>query len=94
MLKKLFDFKLSKPLLIAKIVMLVCFAVAIVITWFGLKEVMDVKHMKTVLDTTKPTMGMILSFLAGKYLGWVGLALVIGIGSFVGTRFVLNNKKA
>ncbi len=94
MLKKLFDFKLSKPLVIAKIVMLICFAVAIVIFCFGVKEIIDVKHMKTVLDTTKPTMGMILNFLAGKYLGWVGLAVVIGAASFIGTRFVLNNKKA
>ena len=94
MLKKLFDFKMSKPLVIAKIIMMICFVVAIVIFCFGVKEIIDVKHMKTVLDTTKPTMGMILNFLAGKYLCWVGLALVIGIGSFVGTRFVLNNKKA
>ena len=94
MLKKLFDFKLSKPLVIAKIFMLICFAVAIVIFSFGVKEIIDVKHMKTLLDTTKPTMGMILNFLAGKYLGWVGLAVVAGLGAYVGTRFVENNKKA
>ena len=94
MLKKLFDFKLSKPLLIAKIFMLICFVVAIVIFCFGVKEIIDVKHMKTLLDTTKPTFGMILDFLAGKYLGWVGLALVVGVGAYVGTRFVENNKKA
>ena len=94
MLKKLFDFKLSKPLVIAKIIMLICFVAAIVIFCFGVKEIIDVKHMKTLLDTTKPTMGMILNFLAGKYLGWVGLAVVVGAGSFVGTRFVMNNKKA
>lgn len=94
MLKKLFDFKLSKPLVIAKIFMLICFAVAIVIFSFGVKEIIDVKHMKTLLDTTKPTMGMILNFLAGKYLGWVALAVVAGLGAYVGTRFVENNKKA
>ena len=93
MLKKLFDFKLSKPLLIAKIIMLICFVVAIVIFCFGVKEIIDVKHMKALLDTKKPTFGMILDFLAGKYLGWVGLALVAGVGTYVGTRFVENNKK-
>ena len=93
MLKKLFDFKLSKPLVIAKVFMLLCFAVAIVIFSFGVKEIIDVKHMKTLLDTTKPTMGMILDFLAGKYLGWVGLAVAVGLGAYVGTRFVENNKK-
>ena len=94
MLKKLFDFKLSKPLLIAKIFMLICFVVAIVIFCFGVKEIIDVKHMKTLLDTTKPTFGMILDFLMGKYLGWVALAVVVGAGAFLGTRFVENNKKA
>lgn len=38
-------------------------------------------------------MGMILDFLAGKYLDWVGLAVVAGLGAYVGTRFVENNKK-
>ena len=94
MLKKLFDFKLSKPLVIAKIIMLLCFIVAIVIFAFGVKEIIDVKHMKTLLDTNKPTFGMILDFLMGKYLGWVALAVVVGASAFLGTRFVENNKKA
>lgn len=94
MLKKLFDFKLSKPLLIAKIFMLICFVVAIVIFCFGVKEIIDVKHMKEILDTTKPTMGMILNFLLKKYLCWVGLAVAAGAGTFLITRFVQNNKKA
>ena len=94
MLKKLFDFKMCKPLVIAKIIMLIFFVAAIVIFCFGIKEIIDVKHMKTLLNTNKPTMGMILNFLAGKYLTWAGLAVVIGGGAFVGTRFVTNNKKA
>ena len=94
MLKKLFDFKLSKPLLIAKIFMLICFVVAIVIFCFGVKEIIDVKHMKELLAVTRPTMGMVLDFLLKKYLGWVGLAVVAGVGTYLITRFVENNKKA
>ncbi len=94
MLKKLFDFKLSKPLLIAKIFMLICFVVAIVIFCFGVKEIIDVKHMKELLAVTRPTMGMVLDFLLKKYLGWVGLAVVAGAGTYLITRFVENNKKA
>ena len=92
--EELFDFKMCKPLVIAKIIMLIFFGAAIVIFCFGVKEIIDVKHMKTLLNTNKPTMGMILNFLAGKHLGWAGLAVVIGGGAFVGTRFVTNNKKA
>ena len=72
MLKNLFDFKMRKPLVIAKSIMLIFFVAAIVIFCFGVKEIIDVKHMKTLLNTNKPTMGMILNFLAGKYLGWAG----------------------
>lgn len=93
MLKKLFDFKLSKPLLIAKIIMLVCFAVAIVITYFGLKEVVDVKHMKDVLAVTKPTMGQVLAYLLKKYEIWAGLIAVGGGAGYLITRFIQNNKK-
>lgn len=93
MLKKLFDFKLSKPLLIAKIVMLVCFVAAIVITYFGLKEIVDVKHMKTVLEATKPTMGQVLVYLLKKYEIWAGLLVVGGGAGYLITRFIQNNKK-
>ena len=93
MLKKLFDFKLSKPLLIAKIVMLVCFAVAIVITWFGLKEVMDVKHMKTVLDAIRPTMGAVLGYLVKKYVGYAAAIAAVGGAGYLITRYVENNKQ-
>ena len=93
MLKKLFDFKLSKPLLIAKIVMLICFAAAIVITWFGLKEVMDVKHMKTMLDMTRPTMGAVLVYLVKKYVGYAAAIAAVGGAAYLITRYVENNKK-
>lgn len=92
MLKKLFDFKLSKPLLIAKIFMLVCFVAAIVITWFGLVEIMDVKHMKEVLDATRPTMGGVLLYLVKKYLGWAMLVAAIGGVGYIVTRYKENNK--
>ena len=93
MLKKLFDFKLSKPLLIAKIFMLVCFAAAIVITWFGLKEVVDVKHMKEVLNVNRVLMKDVLIFLAKKYLGWALLCVAAGGAGYLTTRYVENNKK-
>ena len=94
MLKKLFDFKLSKPLLIAKIFMLLCYVAAIVILCFGIKEILDVAHMKSLLETTKPTFGMILDFLAKKYLIWAIPVMVIGTGAYLVTRFMENNKKA
>ena len=92
MLKKLFDFKLSKPLLIAKIFMLVCFIAAIVITWFGLVEIMDVKHMKELLDATRPTMGGVLLYLVKKYLGWAVLVAAVGGVGYIVTRYKENNK--
>ena len=94
MLKELFDFRLSKPLLIAKIAMLVCMIVAIVITFFGLKEIMDVKHMEAVLDAARPEMGAVLLYLLKKYLIWALLVLFGGVGAFLTVRFVENNKKA
>lgn len=93
MLKKLFDFKLSKPLLIAKIIMLVCFAVAIVITWFGLVEIMDVKYMKEVLDAARPPMGGVLLHLVKKYVGWAALIAAVGGAIYIVTRYKENNKK-
>lgn len=93
MLKKLFDFKLSKPLLIAKIIMLICFAVAIVITWFGLKEIIDVKHMKAVLEAARPAMGDVLLYLVKKYVGWAALIAGVGGVGYLTIRFVENSKK-
>lgn len=94
MLKSLFNFKLSKPLLIAKILMLICFAVAIAIAWMGLVEIVDMPYMKEVLNTNKPLMGDVLVHLLKKYLGWALLIAGIGGGAFLGTRFHENNKAA
>lgn len=93
MLKKLFDFKLSKPLLIAKIAMLVCFIAAIVITWFGLKEIMDIPHMKEVLGVGRPLMKDVLIYLLKKYMGYAVAVAAVGGAGYLITRYVENNKK-
>lgn len=93
MFKKLFNFKLSKQMVIAKVFMLVCMAVAIVVTFLGLKEIVDVPHMKAVLDATRPLMGDVLLYLLKKYLVWALLVLFAGIGTYLTVRFVENNKK-
>ena len=97
MLKKLFDFKVSKPLLIAKIVMLVCFVVAIVITWFGLKEIVNVSRMKEILGMAKNAkliMADVLVHLLKNYVGWAALIAMVGGVTYLGVRFHENNKKA
>ncbi|MGN1369055.1 MAG: hypothetical protein ACI4WX_09320 [Aristaeellaceae bacterium] len=94
MLKKLFNFKMSKQMVMAKVFMLVCMAVAIVVTFLGLREIVDVKHMKEVLDATRPLMGDVLLYLLKKYLVWALLVLFAGVATFVGVRFAENNKKA
>lgn len=94
MLKKLFNFKMSKQMVMAKVFMLVCMAVAIVVTFLGLREIVDVKHMKEVLDATRPLMGDVLLYLLKKYLVWALLVLFAGVASFVGVRYAENNKKA
>lgn len=94
MLKKLFNFKMSKQMVMAKVFMLVCMAVAIVVTFLGLREIVDVKHMKEVLDATRPLMGDVLLYLLKKYLVWALLVLFAGVATFVGVRYAENNKKA
>ena len=94
MLKKLFNFKMSKNVACAKAFMLVCMVAAIVITFFGLKEIVDVKHMKEVLDAARPLMGDVLLYLLKKYLVWALLVLFAGVATFVGVRYAENNKKA
>lgn len=91
MWKKLFDFKLSRKMIIAKAFMYVCILAAIVITGFGLADIMDVAKMKEVLGVKKPLMGDVLLYLLKKYLSWALGALVVGIGTFVGVRFTENN---
>ena len=97
MLKKLFDFKLSKHLLIAKIIMLVCLAAAIVIIAMGLKEIVNVAHMKEILGMAKNAklvMKDVLVYLLKNYVSWAALIAVIGSGAFLGTRYHENNKQA
>lgn len=92
MLKKLFDFKMSKQMVIAKVFMLVCMVAAIVITCFGFREIVDVPHMKEVLDMRFLPMGDVLLYLLRKYLVWALALLFVGIGAFVTVRFVENSK--
>lgn len=94
MLKKLFDFKGSKLMTSARIVLLLCMLVAIVITGFGIKEILDVPHMKEVLDATRPTMGDVLVYLTKKYLVWALPVLFGGIIAFVTMRYYDNKNAA
>ena len=70
MLKKLFDFKGSKLKKIYKGLMLLGIIAAIVIAAFGIKEILDVKHMKTVLGVTRVIAGDVMLYVLKKYLVW------------------------
>jgi len=70
MLKKLFDFKGSKLKKIYKGIMLLGIIAAIVIAAFGIKEILDVKHMKTVLGVTRVIAGDVMLYVLKKYLVW------------------------
>lgn len=94
MLKKLFDFKGSKLMIIARIILLVSILAAIVITAFGIKEILDVPHMKEILDAARPTMGQVALFLVKKYLVWALPVLFAGIIAFVTMRYVDNKSQA
>jgi len=90
MLKKLFDFRGSKLMICARIILLAAIVVAIVITGFGIAEILDVKHIKEVLGVSRPLMGDVLMFLLKKYLSWALLILFGGIGAFVTMRYMDN----
>ncbi len=94
MLKKLFDFKLSKPMKIAKIIMLVCIAAALVIAFLGLREIVDAKHMKALLGVQKIVFADVLAYLLKKYVSWAALIAVGGAAGYFITRYVENNKAA
>jgi len=94
MLKKLFDFKVSKQMKLAKIILLVGLLAAIVITAIGLVEIMDVKAMKAVLGVTKLVMGDVMIFLLKKYLGWALLIFAVVLGYYLITRYHDNKKAA
>ena len=93
MLKNLFNFKVSKQMKVAKGILLVGMLAAIVITAFGLVEIMDVKLMKELQGVARPTMGGVLAFLLQNYLGWALLILAIAVGVYVYIRY-LENKTA
>ena len=94
MLKNLFDFSGSTRMKLAHALRLVGIVAAIVIFAFGAKEIMDVKHMKDVLDVSKLIMRDVLLFLCKKYLVWVLLCLLVGIGGFYTLRFLDNREQA
>lgn len=94
MLKTLFDFKVSKQMRLAKIILIVGLLAAIVITAIGLVEIMDVAAMKTVLGVTKLIMGDVLLFLLKKYLIWALLILAAALTTFYTTRYLENKKQA
>lgn len=94
MFKKLFDFSGSTKMKLAHALRLVGILAAIVIFAFGAKEIMDVSHMKTVLGVSKLIMGDVLAYLAKKYLVWVALCLVVGIGGFFILRYQDNKEQA
>lgn len=94
MLKKLFDFSGSTRMKLAHALRLVGILAAIVIFAFGAKEIMDVTHMKAVLDVSKLIMGDVLLFLTKKYLVWVALCLVVGIGGFLTLRHLEHKAQA
>ena len=94
MLKKLFDFKVSKQMRLAKILVIVGLLAAIAITAVGIREIMNVKAMKEVLGVTKLIMGDVLVFLLKKYLGWALLIVAAVLAVYVLVRYQDNKKAA
>lgn len=87
MLKSLFDFKGSTLKKIYKGIMLLGVVAAIVIAAFGIKEILDVKHMKEVLGLAKNAKlvaGDVMMFILKKYLVWSAAVLAVaGVAFFV-----------
>lgn len=94
MLKKLFDFSGSKKMKLAHAILLVGIIAAIVITAFGIKEILDVKHMKTVLGVSKLIMGDVALFLVKKYLVWALPVLAVSVAAFLTMRYQDNKANA
>jgi len=81
MLKKLFDFKGSTLKKIYKAIMLLAIIAAIVIAAFGVKEILDVTHMKEVFGLPKTgrlIAGDVMLYVLKKYLVWSLAALAAG----------------
>ena len=91
MLKTLFDFKGSTLKKIYKGMMLLGVVAAIVIAAFGIKEILDVKHMKEVLGLAKNAKliaGDVMMYILKKYLVWSAAVLAAASVAF----FVLRAK--
>jgi len=85
MLKKLFDFKGSTLKKIYKAIMLLAIIAAIVIAAFGVKEILDVTHMKEVFGLPKTgrlIAGDVMLYVLKKYLVWSLAALAAGTVCF------------
>lgn len=73
MLKTLFDFKGSTLKKIYKAIMLLGIIAAIVIAAFGIKEILNVAHMKEVFGLAKNAKliaGDVMMYILKKYLVW------------------------
>jgi hypothetical protein len=91
MLKSLFDFRGSTLKKIYKGIMLLGVVAAIVIAAFGIKEILDVKHMKEVLGLAKNAKliaGDVMMYILMKYLVWSAAVLAAASVAF----FVLRAK--
>ncbi|MBQ2930332.1 MAG: hypothetical protein IJD99_08980 [Clostridia bacterium] len=82
MLKKLFDFKGSTLKKIYRAIMLLAIVAAIVIAAFGIKEILDVKHMKTLMGVTRLVAGDVMMYVLKKYLVWSIAVLAAGTVCF------------
>ena len=92
MLKKLFDFKVSNRMKLAKIILIVGMLAAIVITALGLVEIMDIAAMKTALGVTKLVAGDVFLFVLKKYLSWALLVFAVVLGYYLFVRYQENKK--
>ena len=82
MLKKLFDFKGSTLKKIYRAIMLLAIVAAIVIAALGIKEILDVKHMKTLMGVTRLVAGDVMMYVLKKYLVWSIAVLAAGTVCF------------
>lgn len=94
MLKKLFDFKVSKRMKVAKVILILGLLAAIAIVAVGLVEIMDVKALKALLGVTKLAAGDVFLFVLKKYLSWALLIIAAAAGVFLTVRYQENKQAA
>lgn len=85
MLKKLFDFKGSTLKKIYRAIMLLAIVAAIVIAAVGVKEILNVTHMKEVFGLPKTgrlIAGDVMLYVLKKYLVWSIAVLAAGTVCF------------